>query len=313
MGCWGVYDDQTDGALDTIGEIEDKFYKEKGKDGCNNFVDFMNYASNFLKEEYSSFCPSSIVGLSLCLVNYFNKGPEFNRKGNDRLPKELPIGFPEYLRKETCRALDIMINNKLVFIDIYEKNREEREQVVLRMIELFNKKPKKSYGYLEKKINKLEDKIKSYKERYNISDSEGEESEESEDEESLDEEEEYKDKDSSNPYNPQMVNKLEPSEPPKPSGFLKPVSLSKELEEFLGLETGTKMARTEVTKRIADYIREHDLKNLENPRQFYPDEKLKELLGDPVYPIVKDNPDELGYTYFNLQKYLIKHFIKTEE
>ena len=65
-------------------------------------------------------------------------------------------------------------------------------------------------------------------------------------------------------------------------------------------EEGTELARTEVTKAIIGYIQEHKLQNNENRRVIMPDETLKTLLG------VKD-AEELNY--FNLQKYMNKHFI----
>lgn len=86
-----------------------------------------------------------------------------------------------------------------------------------------------------------------------------------------------------------------------PSGFVKPSSISDELAVFLGKPSGTKMARTDVSKEINTYIRVHGLQDPFNGRIINPDEKLKKLLG------VSPN-DEL--TYFNLQKYMRPHFYK---
>ena len=86
-----------------------------------------------------------------------------------------------------------------------------------------------------------------------------------------------------------------------PSGFAKPALISKELCSFLGKPTGTEMARTEVTKHLTSYIKEHNLQDQANKRKIIPDAALKKLLN------VKAS-DEL--TYFNLQKYMKVHFPK---
>ena len=87
----------------------------------------------------------------------------------------------------------------------------------------------------------------------------------------------------------------------KPSGFVKPTLISKELAAFLGKGKGTEMARTEVTREINKYIREHSLQDKDNGRKINPDKHLKKLL--------KINKEEL--TYFNLQKYMSPHFAKS--
>lgn len=86
-----------------------------------------------------------------------------------------------------------------------------------------------------------------------------------------------------------------------PSGFVKPASISKELAKFLGVDDGTKMARTDVTKMITSYVKEHNLQASDNGRRILPDAKLKKLLN------VSDK-DEV--TYFNLQKFMKHHFVK---
>ena len=86
-----------------------------------------------------------------------------------------------------------------------------------------------------------------------------------------------------------------------PSGFVKPTRISQELAKFLHKPKGTEMARTDVTREINSYIREHKLQDPSNRRRILPDSKLKKLLK------LKDS-DEL--TYFNLQRYMSHHFAK---
>ncbi len=86
--------------------------------------------------------------------------------------------------------------------------------------------------------------------------------------------------------------------PRKPSIFEVPTGLSNELCSFLGLSNGSKESRSNVTKAITTYVKEHNLKNKHN---ITPDAKLKSLLG------VKDGE---VLTYFNLQRYLNRHYLK---
>jgi chromatin remodeling complex protein RSC6 len=87
-----------------------------------------------------------------------------------------------------------------------------------------------------------------------------------------------------------------------PSGFVKPTLISDELAAFLGKDKGTELARTAVSKEINAYIRAAKLQDPTNGRKINPDAKLAKLLK-----LAKG--DEL--TYFNLQKYMKHHFIKT--
>jgi chromatin remodeling complex protein RSC6 len=89
----------------------------------------------------------------------------------------------------------------------------------------------------------------------------------------------------------------------QPSGFVKPTLISDELATFLGKSSGTQMARTEVSKEINAYIRANKLQDKDNGRKIIPDSKLTALLKI-------QNDDEL--TYFNLQRFMKHHFIKSE-
>jgi len=98
-----------------------------------------------------------------------------------------------------------------------------------------------------------------------------------------------------------------------PSGFAKPTKISNKLANFIGVPTGTLIARTNVTKYVTTYIKEHNLQIPENKRSFKPDKKLQSILA----PLDKKRKDkkgvtdaEKGYTYFNLQRYLSPQFIK---
>jgi chromatin remodeling complex protein RSC6 len=89
-----------------------------------------------------------------------------------------------------------------------------------------------------------------------------------------------------------------------PSGFAKPSQVTNELCVFMNKTEGTEIARTEVTRALVAYIKENKLENTSNSKIISPDEKLKVLLG------IEDGQE---LNYFNIQKYMNKHFIKNAE
>jgi len=97
---------------------------------------------------------------------------------------------------------------------------------------------------------------------------------------------------------------LEPKPKKAPSGFAKPTKVTKELCEFMDKPEGTEIARTEVTKVLVNYIKTNNLQELTavSKNKIVPDDKLKTLLGLNV-----EETNEL--TFFNIQKYMNKHFI----
>jgi len=89
----------------------------------------------------------------------------------------------------------------------------------------------------------------------------------------------------------------------KPSGFAVPSKISDELCVFMQKPKGSSAARTEVTQYIIKYIKDHDLQWNENRKIIKPNTPLKNLLN------VKKNEE---VTYFNIQRFMNKHFIKSE-
>ena len=87
----------------------------------------------------------------------------------------------------------------------------------------------------------------------------------------------------------------------KPSGFAAASPISKDLCTFMGKDIGTSIARTEVTKFICSYIKQHALTDDTNNKVIKPDNKLRSLLGTSEETIV---------TYFNIQRFMNRHFIK---
>jgi len=80
--------------------------------------------------------------------------------------------------------------------------------------------------------------------------------------------------------------------------FERPTKVTEELLTFLGRPKETLLSRSEVTKSVNNYVKE---KGLKNKHDIKPDAALKKLLaigeGEPL-------------TYFNLQRYLNRHYVK---
>jgi chromatin remodeling complex protein RSC6 len=84
-----------------------------------------------------------------------------------------------------------------------------------------------------------------------------------------------------------------------PSGFAKPNKISNELCDFIGVPHGTEKSRTDITRYINNYVKEHNLNKPTNRRIILPDEKLKKILN------VKDDEE---VTFFILQRLISHHF-----
>lgn len=89
----------------------------------------------------------------------------------------------------------------------------------------------------------------------------------------------------------------------KPSGFAVPSKISNQLCNFMKKPEGSEAARTEVTRYIIQYIKENNLQNPNNKKEINPDKALGSLLG-----YKKSSKDTV--TYFNIQRYMNKHFEK---
>jgi len=87
----------------------------------------------------------------------------------------------------------------------------------------------------------------------------------------------------------------------KPSGFATPSKISPQLCEFMGKHEGSEVARTEVTKFVIAYIKEN---GLAESKSIKPDNKLKALLG---------TKEEDDVTYFNIQRFMNRHFLNSKK
>ena len=99
---------------------------------------------------------------------------------------------------------------------------------------------------------------------------------------------------------------VNPDTPRKLGALEKPVPISEELAEFLGLTKGEMYSRQQVTQGVNKFVKDNDLQNPENRRYILLESeaglKLKSLLRDPDQPL----------TFFNIQRYLKVHYPKAE-
>ncbi len=89
----------------------------------------------------------------------------------------------------------------------------------------------------------------------------------------------------------------------KPSGFATPTKISDDLCIFMNKPKASELARTEVTKYIISYIKDNNLQDATNKKIIQPDKALKSLLQPKKQEEV---------TFFNLQRYMNKHFLKQQ-
>jgi upstream activation factor subunit UAF30 len=84
------------------------------------------------------------------------------------------------------------------------------------------------------------------------------------------------------------------------NGFNKPLDISEELRAFLKMAPGEQISRSQVTKKLNEYVTEKGLKAGQNISM---DGPLRSIL---------DPPADVQVTFLNIQKYINKHYIKAE-
>ena len=80
-----------------------------------------------------------------------------------------------------------------------------------------------------------------------------------------------------------------------------PLSLSTDLEKFLGVSKGTKLTKAEVMKGVSDYVKTNNLQVQENRRKFKPNKQLNKVFG-------MNTNDSL--TFVEINKHVSSHLSK---
>lgn len=94
------------------------------------------------------------------------------------------------------------------------------------------------------------------------------------------------------------------------SAFKLPVKISPELCNFLDLEKGSEIPRTEVTKRLCAWVKKHPVKNDKDKRII----NIGCRAAAPLKKIMSEIPseDKKKFTCFTMQKYIQHHYLKDE-
>jgi SWIB/MDM2 domain len=82
------------------------------------------------------------------------------------------------------------------------------------------------------------------------------------------------------------------------NGFNKPLGVSEKLRAFLSLGADEKISRSQVTRRVNEYV---EAKGLKSGQNITLDATLKELL---------QVPEGVQVTFLNIQKYINPHYVK---
>ena len=89
----------------------------------------------------------------------------------------------------------------------------------------------------------------------------------------------------------------------KNNGFNRLNQVDSALREFLSLDEGEMISRSDATRRVNQYVKDNGLKHPDNARVIVMDDKLKVLLNPPA---------DVQVTVLTIQKYLSPHFIKAD-
>lgn len=87
------------------------------------------------------------------------------------------------------------------------------------------------------------------------------------------------------------------------SGFMKPVLVSEDLAQFIGVDNKEPITRVLITKKICQHIKDKNLQNPEDRREILPDPALRKLFS------ITDQDSE-PLTYYGIQKRIQRHIHK---
>jgi len=87
----------------------------------------------------------------------------------------------------------------------------------------------------------------------------------------------------------------------KNNGFNKPLGVSEKLRAFLGLAIDEKISRSQVTRKVNEYV---EAKGLKAGQNISLDATLQDIL---------QVPEGIQVTFLNIQKYINPHYIKEEK
>lgn len=71
--------------------------------------------------------------------------------------------------------------------------------------------------------------------------------------------------------------------PKKANGLTKPLTLSADLSDLLGVDKDEKLSRAQVVKALWAYLKEHKLQDPKNKQWCLPDKKMEKIFGSEKF------------------------------
>jgi chromatin remodeling complex protein RSC6 len=102
-----------------------------------------------------------------------------------------------------------------------------------------------------------------------------------------------------------VVNTATPSNK-NPSGFNKPGPVPQKIKDLLHLDSAVELPRTQITKLIYGYIKEHNLQKPTDKRVIIPNTEIRNLFG------ISDT-DTTEISFYNIQTYIKKLYPTTAQ
>jgi len=97
------------------------------------------------------------------------------------------------------------------------------------------------------------------------------------------------------------------------TGFTKPTIVPDKLSSLIGLERGTIMSRTELTKLIYHELHKRDLYYKNDKRVLRADNEIRKIFNLPESVNQSVDPkDKNGFNFYNLQKYIARCYLDTD-
>lgn len=163
MGTWGEYDDENDDVLDAVDAIKKestpKFLREIEKDMYDVLPQYTDVVNAYLRAHpqelyakatewigrwlsYMQRFPQRkwepqihISGIVLALIRLLSSEPVSGILNKGTIPKKLPTGFPEYLRKQAMYATETLLEradeNILGWVDVNKRKKALKNQYKL--------------------------------------------------------------------------------------------------------------------------------------------------------------------------------------
>lgn len=98
----------------------------------------------------------------------------------------------------------------------------------------------------------------------------------------------------------------------KKSGIVKPKIVPDKLADFIEVQKGSELTRTDVAKKVWEQLRKRGLISDDDKRVFKTDKVITDLFGVPTsVNKIKDCHDKKGFNFYNLQSYIKNAYLES--